>query len=520
MLFLALTAFVSCRVIKPTEPNLPPSEIAVEPLPPSKIDVPITVDLTTTFADLNNNVPSSQYSDNWPNWQGSGNCRVEYKWFFGRTPLNFQLAGQSINVSSVGSYGAEARVRPCCGWLCPWVGASCGTKKNLKELTPDLLQSGFKKEHIAELDKLLGETDEIFTSDNYEFNEILTTKAKREPPRQIRIGISSNVSLQSNYQLKTTTSLSQFDPVNRCRITFLNIDITDKILEKTRPKISDALGKFDQKMGEYNFRSKIEPIWAKLFEPIPVENIGFLSINPEQVRLSSLNGSGSKVDFSIGLTAKPTFSLIQPNPPQPLPPLPDISENPPGNAFNIYVDGKLQYAPLASYLNTELQKLGNIPIDGGYINLSNAEISGQSNFKLVLKVYLTGKVKGIKYKGWLYLTGTPTYNALTNELSLPDLDYTLETRNILLRIANWLLNSRVRQILQDRAKWDISQTLSSVKQNLQAAINRAINENISTEGTIDNLGIVGIISLKDFILKSNNNGSQQKYPMYLCNPES
>lgn len=507
-----------CRSVKPTQPDLPPSTINVEPLPPSNIDVPISVDLASTFSDLEREVPREVYSPNWPNTHGDGNCRVEYKWFFRRDPLAISLSGQNINVSSTGYYGAAADVRLCCGWLCPWVGASCGTK-NLKQLKPSLLKYGFTQSQLDTLDNMLTPTDSIVMTSFEKFNKDilkstgkLTTSGKqtgweldtKEAPRQIRIGISSAVSLANNYQLKTKTTLSRFDPVNRCLITFLNIDITNKILERATPQINNALNKFDNSMAQYNFRSNVEPVWNNLFEAIPVGDIGFITINPEQVRLSSLNGSGSKVDFSIGLTVKPVFSMTKPDATTPIP-LPDITTSSPGNAFNLFVDGKLQYAPLSTILNNELVKLGNIPIDdGGYVSLSNARAFGIGNAKLLLQVYFKGKVKGIRYKGWLYLTGTPTYNPVTGELSFPDLDYSIETRNILLRVANWLLGSKVKETIKEKAKLNIASNLDAIKQKLQTSMNRDVNENISTEGSVDNLNVVGLLPLNDYILVRTN----------------
>lgn len=90
VIFLTIL-FTSCKVIKPDQPNLPPSPISSTPLPDSKIDVPVTFDLSSVFADFNNKIPS--------NFSGGGPVGPgRYVWSIQRAPFNLSLSGNSLNV--------------------------------------------------------------------------------------------------------------------------------------------------------------------------------------------------------------------------------------------------------------------------------------------------------------------------------------------------------------------------------------------------------------------------------------
>lgn len=450
MVIPTVLLIAGCRTIRPPAPVILPNEpIVVQPLPPSYIDIPITLDVTHLFAELNNAIPKEDYSDHWPDMQGSGDCRVQYKWFFRRSPLAFQLSGNVITMSSTGSFAAEAKARPCCGKLCPWVSVGCGTDTQ---------------------------------------------------PVTINIGLSSSIRLENNYDLKTVTSLSGFVPGNPCFIPSLHFNVTDRMAARAESKIKTALEEFDHTLGQINLRYKIEPIWKILFKPIPINSIGFIALNPSEVRVSKLSGDGHIIGLSVGLTAQPNFTLTRPDFPTSLP-MPDLSSMPPGNGFTVYIDGKLDYAPLSALLNQELNSIGKILFDkSDYIVLSDAEVFGVGNSKLFIKVNINGKAEGIKCKGWLYFWGSTSYNVNTGELSFSNLDYYLKTNSIPVRFANWLLASALKQKLQEKAKWNISSVLEKIKLNANATLNKEISTTIKLDGKVVNLNMVGFYPLKEYLL--------------------
>lgn len=83
--------FSSCSMIKPAAPNLPLSQINAAPLPDSRIDVPVTIDLTSVFNDFTVKIPTG--------FSGEGQVGPgEYKWSIQRQPFNLSLSGYSLNI--------------------------------------------------------------------------------------------------------------------------------------------------------------------------------------------------------------------------------------------------------------------------------------------------------------------------------------------------------------------------------------------------------------------------------------
>lgn len=85
------------------------------------------------------------------------------------------------------------------------------------------------------------------------------------------------------------------------------------------------------------------------------------------------------------------------------------------------------------------------------------------NDKMVIALDLLGTVNGT-----IYLTGFTQYNELTKEVYFDKLDYALDTKNKLMRTANWLAQGLVLRKIQESCRYSIVPNLEEGKQNMLA----------------------------------------------------
>jgi hypothetical protein len=83
--------------------------------------------------------------------------------------------------------------------------------------------------------------------------------------------------------------------------------------------------------------------------------------------------------------------------------------------------------------------------------------------KMVIALDILGSVNGT-----IYLTGFPQYNELTKEIYFDKLDYALDTKNKLMRTANWLAQGMVLRKIQESCRYSIVPNLEEGKQNMMA----------------------------------------------------
>lgn len=82
--------------------------------------------------------------------------------------------------------------------------------------------------------------------------------------------------------------------------------------------------------------------------------------------------------------------------------------------------------------------------------------------KMVIALDLLGSVNGT-----VYLSGFPQYNAQTQEIFFDQLDYALETRNTLLKTANWLAEGLILRKISEACRYSIKPNLEEGKNDME-----------------------------------------------------
>ena len=429
----------SCRVIKPDSPTTTP----IPDAPPvtqkeSFASIPLELNLTKLFTEANGSLDRTFSRSDDP-------CEgVRYNVTARRDDLAFGLTGTNLGVKTKLFYGARAEFCAKCVFkkcVVPKVSASCGVD---------------------------GDGERI-----------------------IRIGINSNIKLLPNYKLNTVTTLTEFEPENRCKVFIINFDITDRITEKAKPKFEELLGKLDSKIGELTFRDKVENIWNKIQNPFAINGIGFLKINPQTLGLTGFNGENNKLFTKIELKAFPSIS----NDATPSTnPLPDLSTPQAQDAFEIQFDLSANTDSLSKLLTKNLSTTP-IKIGSKKFIITNCEIKSIGNNKISAKI----NFKGTR-KGYIYLVGTPTLDVSTQRFTFPDLDFDAKTNSLLLNIAKWILSNKITELLRQKSKFNLLELLLKAKNDITTKLNEPLGDNVIPKGELTELKINSLFPLKDKIL--------------------
>jgi hypothetical protein len=313
------------------------------------------------------------------------------------------------------------------------------------------------------------------------------------------LGFSARFALNNDYSLSAGMRLTRFD-ADACNLSFTRVDVTPIAKPVAAKTIGEALARLNERISRYNVRQLIQPYWARLFQPVRVGDMGYLSLNPSQVRLENLSGSAHSLTAGIGITARPVFSLTNPGPPAVIPPLPAISTQD-ASGFDVYVDARIQYAALNQILRTHVVNNKIAVGRNGYLLFTDAAVFGLGNDHLLMKTDFRGKQNGIGYKGHLYFTCIPRYDPVSGMLYISDLDFDTHTREKLLaRSGDWILNSVIRAFFKDQLRFDVGAQINSIKDQLNASLNQPIGLKMNLAGNISSLSLVGILPENESLL--------------------
>lgn len=144
-----------------------------------------------------------------------------------------------------------------------------------------------------------------------------------ETLRKAKIKLKSDVELTSNYRIKSSTSFTEFTPIDPCRVTFAQININDVLMGQIRPELGNLAKMIDAEIGKQDLKPYILPVWKALQEDIQIPATGYLRFQPQSLSVSEINMNGSVLNFSVGLTAIPTIQSTPWN--KPLAALPNLS---------------------------------------------------------------------------------------------------------------------------------------------------------------------------------------------------
>ena len=86
--------------------------------------------------------------------------------------------------------------------------------------------------------------------------------------------------------------------------------------------------------------------------------------------------------------------------------------------------------------------------------------------KMIIALDMTGSINGS-----IYLSGVPMYNAITKEIYFEQMDYVLNSKGILTKTANWLLQGVILKKIEESCRYSIKENLDEGKKSLLPYLN-------------------------------------------------
>ncbi len=428
----------SLSVPAPTPATAAIATPAIRPLGGSVVDAPIRYALEPALAALETAVPM-QFGDIARRITLASSTRQKIAFAATRTPFQVAFDGRQLTVSSTISYQGRGWYNPPIG---PTVSSSCGTDG--------------------------------------------------QKPR-VRIVVVMDVALTPEWVLKTRSRLPTVRPLTEtprdaCRVTFLKIDVTDRVVGTVRTLLERRLPMIDRQIAAFDVRSRMERWYNVLNRGIRVRDSVWLMLTPKQLRLGGLRLDGEDLVADVRLYAQPVL-FVGAAPPSlhtALPPL-DRAIRDVGDSAHLRVHTSLSYAAASNMLSRQL--LGrSVRRFGRSLRLSNVRVYPHGDGRLVLAVGVAGDIIGNAY-----FVGTPRLDTVTRTLTVPDLDFDVATSDALVRGLAWLKKANLVTQLRQRAQLPLDSLIETTRAQLDSALNRTLAPGVRLTGHIVSGRLVDVI---------------------------
>jgi hypothetical protein len=303
-----------------------------------------------------------------------------------------------------------------------------------------------------------------------------------ETLRRAKIKLKSDVELTSNYRIKSSTSFTEFTPIDPCRVTFAQININDVLMGQIRPELGNLAKMIDTEIGKQDLKPYILPVWKALQEDIQIPSTGYLRFQPQSLSVSEINMNGSVLNFNVGLTAIPTIQSAPWNIPSSG--LPTLSPYKKGSGFEVYTDLKMNYDSLSKQL-FDIMKTESYALGKEKINITSLRLFPAGE-KLGVAVGFAGTKKGM-----FYLLGNPAFDNSKASLALKNVEYDIATKNVLIKTAKWMMDETIRKKLEEQMVFDLSDLMNLTKKSIAESLNQTMDGGIKIKGTLKSLEISG-----------------------------
>jgi hypothetical protein len=101
-------------------------------------------------------------------------------------------------------------------------------------------------------------------------------------------------------------------------------------------------------------------------------------------------------------------------------------------------------------------------------------------------------------KGELFLSGIPSYNSETDEFSFTELDYDINSKNLLVKTGSWLLNSTFKNMMQEKLKFSFKPEMDQLRKSMRESL-----KNYTYKDLFTLKGELGKMNVQDVYVTGN-----------------
>jgi hypothetical protein len=312
-----------------------------------------------------------------------------------------------------------------------------------------------------------------------------------EPARTAKVAINTTITVLPSLATTVNSTLESVVPGNRCVLHPVELDITDTIMTGFEGSLKKLIPRLDKRVADgLNLRKRAETGWARMSEPTELRPGLWLALNPESLGVVPITVAEGELRTGLQVRLRPVVTAGKK--PEALPkPFPPAEIAAPSDSFKLQIPVELQEPFVQARLDKALdidQGGMTMTMSGYTVRVTGADIYGQGA-KIAIKLTFSGDLTGTAN-----LTGTPVYDPDTRMLSFPDLDYTLETSETLLKTASWFGHSEVRDRLRAKFNIDLGPPIDKMKEGLEAVLNGRRGK-MQLHGTVQDFDVLGVYRL-------------------------
>lgn len=314
----------------------------------------------------------------------------------------------------------------------------------------------------------------------------------KEIEAEIALKFKTTFYLNNDWTITTYTTSEGYEWLSKPVVKIGQVDIpittiANTILNKNKNLLSNEIDKAIK--NNLNFRKYIQDLWTSLQNPVKLNeeyNI-WLKLNPQEISSTPIISQNGKIKITLGVKSiietyigkKPETNLNAG--------IPDYKMfKTLDNQFKINLFTDISYLSIDT-LSKKYLKNQTFKQDKRSVTIKDVKVYGSDN-KMIIGITISGS-----FNGTIYLSGKPYYDSITSSIKLIEIDFELETKNALIKTANWLLHKKFTKMIENNMIFPVGNKIEESINLINKEIHSYnINKNLVLNGKISEIKVQNV----------------------------
>jgi hypothetical protein len=280
----------------------------------------------------------------------------------------------------------------------------------------------------------------------------------REVNAEISLDFHTSVTVNKDWSVTTTTASDGYHWISKPVLKLGPIDlpitfIADLIIKYNMGTISSAI---DEGMKtSLDLKSNAQQAWTEIQKPVLLDGEYklWMKITPKTISASQITGNKGVLKHTTSIQAvAECFTGSEPSGTTNIK-LPDIQPLPKSmEGFLMNVTSYISYNYIDSISKANLNNT-SYSVGRKKITITGVKVYPGSD-KLIVETDITGSLNGK-----LFFAGKPEYRISDSTLMVSDLNFHIQTKNLLVRSASWLVNGGIERIIARKMVYPLGEEL-------------------------------------------------------------
>lgn len=306
----------------------------------------------------------------------------------------------------------------------------------------------------------------------------------------INLDFQTTFHFNPDWTITTETAITQYEWIvePKARVLGMGIPITsiaERILNTSEKSVTDAIDK--QVKDNFALKAYALQAWNVLQQPLLIteEYDARFKFTPSGFAITPFKSEKDTISSTLFIQGQTQIAVGQKN---------NFAKNKPLLPLIIEETTEEQLVKMKITSEIPFEEVERIALKN-----FKGETYSFANKKLIIEdIQLSKEGEAMKiivetkgdYTGVLQLKGTPSYKEEKNQIEIQDIEFKIDTKNILQKAAKWLLNGLIINKLEGNLVYPIAEDLTMIQGQLQKQIDDfKIQEGITLDGELMDLKV-------------------------------